>query len=285
MTQAVPPAQTDEPRLAAWEKRLDWPLTGLAIAFLAGYAWLVLDTDLTQRQRWWFDAVLWVVWAVFAADYLVRLWLARRKWRFVRRHVLDLVMIVLPMFRQLRALRLINVLMTLHRQASNDFRGKVSVYVVGATMLVGFTAALAVYDAERDHPDASITTFGDALWWTITTISTVGYGDRYPVTAEGRVVAGALMLSGVALLGTVTATIASLFVERVREDVTEAVDDAVDDAVDAFEVAAENVDEAAESIEDTGRELSREAEAIMAELRRLNARLDALQTSAGPARE
>ena len=82
--------------------------------------------------------------------------------------------------------------------------------------LVGFVAALAVLDAERDAPDASITTFGDALWWTITTISTVGYGDRYPVTVQGRVVAGALMVAGIALLGVVTASIASWFVESVR---------------------------------------------------------------------
>jgi len=73
-----------------------------------------------------------------------------------------------------------------------------------------------VLDAERDAPDASITTFGDALWWTITTISTVGYGDRYPVTVQGRVVAGALMVAGIALLGVVTASIASWFVESVR---------------------------------------------------------------------
>jgi len=76
------------------------------------------------------------------------------------------------------------------------------------------------------RPDASITTFGDSLWWTVTTISTVGYGDRYPVTVEGRIVAAVLMVAGIALLGVVTASIASWFVDTVRatgRDVTEEV--------------------------------------------------------------
>ncbi len=64
-------------------------------------------------------------------------------------------------------------------------------------------------DAERHAENASITTFRDALWWTLTTMSTVGYGDRYPVTAEGRLVAGLLMVGGIALLGVITGTIAS----------------------------------------------------------------------------
>lgn len=255
MTSAVPDAVTDEPAVAEWERRLDWPLTILAVLFLGVYAWSVLDTDQSPRTHWWLEVLLWGTWALFAVDYVVRLWLAQRKWRFVRRHVLDLVVILLPMFRQLRALRVITVLTTLHRQVSDDFRGKVGVYVGGATLLVGLSAALAVYDAERNHPDASITTFGDAVWWTITTISTVGYGDRYPVTWEGRIVAGTLMLAGIALLGTVTATIASLFVDKIR---------VVEDAVEQVEREQEA---------DTG--------VLLAEIRRLHARLDELQQERG----
>jgi voltage-gated potassium channel len=248
----------DEPRVAAWERRLDWPLTVLAAVFLVAYAWSVLDTGLSARATWWLDALLWATWGVFAVDYLVRLVLARRRWRFVYRHLLDLLVIVLPMFRQLRVLRLVTVLITLNRQMRGDFRGRVGVYVGGATALVGFAAALAVYDAEREHPDASITSFGDALWWTITTISTVGYGDRYPVTWQGRLVAGLLMVAGIALLGTVTATIASWFVERARAaaDAVEAVEDAVEAAAEETEV---------------------ELRQVLAELQRLHRRLDELR--------
>lgn len=92
-----------------------------------------------------------------------------------------------------------------------------TLYVGGSTALLLLVAALAVLDAERDARDANITTFGDAAWWALTTMTTVGYGDRYPVTAGGRWVAAGLMVAGVALLGVVTATLASWLVERVSE--------------------------------------------------------------------
>ena len=84
-----------------------------------------------------------------------------------------------------------------------------------ARRLLAFCAALAVLDAERSSPDANITDFGDAIWWAITTMTTVGYGDRYPVTSVGRLVAFGLMIGGIALFGTVTATLASWLVETV----------------------------------------------------------------------
>ncbi len=70
-------------------------------------------------------------------------------------------------------------------------------------------------DAERADPEANIVSFEDALWWALTTITTVGYGDRYPTTDVGRTVAVGLMIAGIAVLGTVTATIASWLIERV----------------------------------------------------------------------
>ncbi len=204
-----------EPRLNAWEARTDLALTGLALAFLASYAWQVLDGGASPRLRLWLEVWLWVVWGVFAVEYLVWLALAEHKWRFVWRHLFDLLVVALPMVRQLRALRLITVFKVINRRIGASFRGQIGVYVGGTTLLVALCASLAVLDAERSAPGASITTFGDALWWTLTTISTVGYGDRYPVTAEGRLVAGALMVGGIALLGVVTGVIASWFVEKI----------------------------------------------------------------------
>ncbi len=76
--------------------------------------------------------------------------------------------------------------------------------------------ALAMLDAERDGR-GPIQSFGDALWWALETITTVGYGDMYPATVEGRFVAVGLMLSGIAVIGVVTATFASWLLERVEE--------------------------------------------------------------------
>lgn len=79
------------------------------------------------------------------------------------------------------------------------------------------TLLLAITDAERGRPGATINGIGDGLWWSITTMTTVGYGDRYPVTTSGRFVAAALMLAGIALLGVVTATVASWLIERIDD--------------------------------------------------------------------
>jgi len=96
----------------------------------------------------------------------------------------------------------------------------------GSAALLVFVGALAVLDAEQSVPDAKILTFGDALWWAVTTITTVGYGDLYPVTAVGRAVAVALMLSGIAVLGVVTASIATWLVQRVSDTTETAVENA-----------------------------------------------------------
>lgn len=80
-----------------------------------------------------------------------------------------------------------------------------------------FVAALAILDAERQGAEPNLTGFGDALWWAVTTVTTVGYGDRYPTTDSGRFIAGGLMLAGIALLGIVTASFASWLLDKVRE--------------------------------------------------------------------
>ena len=211
-------------RLERWDRTAEWPLTAASVLFLAAYAWPILDPDLAPPWRIACDVVAWSTWAAFAVDYVVRLVLAHDRARFVRTHLLDLAVVVLPMLRPLRLLRLITVLSVLNRYAGAALRGRVLTFVGSATVLVMGMAALAVLDAERDHPDANITGFGDAVWWSFATVTTVGYGDRFPVTTTGRAIAAGLMLVGIALLGTVTASVASWLVQTVQqvEDESEA---------------------------------------------------------------
>jgi voltage-gated potassium channel len=208
-------ADPDEPRLEAWERRTDYPLTGLAVLYLVIYAVQVLATRRPDPWWWRLDAALWAVWALFVVDYLIRLVLANRTWRFIYRHPLDLLIVAAPFFRFLRLLRLVAAISTLGRVLRDDFRGRVGSYLIVSVSLLSVVAALGVFEAERDAPDATILTFGDALWWVLTTITTVGYGDLSPVTVEGRLVAAGLMLAGIAVLGTVTAAIATWFLEQV----------------------------------------------------------------------
>ena len=95
-------------------------------------------------------------------------------------------------------------------------QGQILLYVTVTATLFVYIGALAVLDAEQDTPTANITTFGNALWWAVETITTVGYGDYYPVTLPGRLVAVSLMISGITVLGLVTATLASWLLDRVK---------------------------------------------------------------------
>jgi voltage-gated potassium channel len=216
----------------------DWPLTVTALIFLAAYAWQVIGR-MEGSGAFWLEVVMWATWGIFAADYALNLWLAAERSSWFLRNLHELLIVALPFFRPLRLLRLVTLLSVLHRTLGDTLRGRVVTYVVGSATMLVFVGALAVLDVEQYVPDAKIVTFGDALWWAMTTITTVGYGDMYPVTPIGRMVAAALMMSGIAVLGVVTASIASWLVQRV-EDTAEAMAEAEEPArAEVAELVAE----------------------------------------------
>jgi len=208
---------SDESRRQRWDDHADWPLTIAAVLFLIAYAAPILKPDLVSPLPAICQLVTWAAWALFAVDYFARLGLSRDRTAFMRANLLDLAVVVLPLLRPLRLLRLVTLLSVLNRNVGGSMRGRVAVYVGGATSLILLIASLAVLDAERGAKGATITTFGDASWWAFTTVTTVGYGDRYPITGQGRFIAGGLMLAGIALLGIVTASLASWLIDKVRE--------------------------------------------------------------------
>lgn len=201
-----------------WERRSEVPLILLAVAFLVAYAWPVLDPRLEPDLRTVLGAVTWTVWGAFAVDLVARLALAEDRAEYAVRHWYDVALVVLPLLRPLRLLRLVALIRILDRSASSSLAGRVLVYVAGAATLAVGLGALAVLDAERDATEPNITTFGDALWWAATTVTTVGYGDRYPVSTEGRVVAVVLMGVGIGVMGAVIASVTSFILARVEEE-------------------------------------------------------------------
>lgn len=88
-------------------------------------------------------------------------------------------------------------------------------YVIASALILIYTVALSVLSSEKGAPNANITTMGDSLWWATVTITTIGYGDYYPVTVPGRWAAAALMVGGFAVLSMVTAAVSSWLVESV----------------------------------------------------------------------
>ncbi|MGR2752821.1 potassium channel family protein [Agromyces arachidis] len=199
----------------AWQKLVEWPLVVAALVFLVAYSWQVIG-DLQGLEGALAETVIWFTWALFLTDYLVNLVLAPNRGRWFVTHPFDLAIVVLPMLRPLRLLRLVTILALLHRTAGAALRGRVLLYAAGASLLLVYLAALAMLDAERGEPGA-IQTFGEGLWWAFVTITTVGYGDYFPVTPTGQLVAVAIMIGGIALIGVVTATLASWIVEKVGE--------------------------------------------------------------------
>ena len=216
--------------------RLDYLLTALAALFLVAYAWPILQPDLKDGASLACSIAIVATWVAFSVDYVLRLVNASARGRWFWRHLPDLLVLVLPILRPLRLLRLVTLLKVMSRSGSSTLRGRVGLYVGGGATLLGFVAALAALDAERHAPGSSITSFGDALWWAVTTMTTVGYGDTYPVTTTGRLIAIGLMLGGVALLGTVTATIASWLVDSVSQEFQDAAEEEGDER--AGEMAA-----------------------------------------------
>lgn len=209
-------AAVADPRRARWEAAGEVPLTLATVVYLAAYAWPILDPGLSGAWSQACQGAVWATWAVLVVDYVVRLLIASDRRAFVLASPVELATIALPLLRPLRLLRLVTLLGAVDRHAGRTLRGRVGIYVAGSVVLVVFVTSLAVLDAERAGP-GNIRSFGDALWWSMTTISTVGYGDLYPVTTTGRCVAVGLMLAGVALLGIVTAAVASWMIERVAE--------------------------------------------------------------------
>lgn len=205
------------PRLQRWEERAEWPLATIAIIFLAVFSVQVLANP-QGRVEFALEAVLWVTWAVFAVDYGVRLYLAKDRWHWFRRHLLDLVIVSLPLLRPLRLLRLLVLFSALQKAVGGAIRGRVITYTIFTAVLLIYVASLAILDEERGKEGSDINTFGDALWWAITTVTTVGYGDLSPTTARGRVIAVFLMLGGISLVGMITATLASWVIQQVGHD-------------------------------------------------------------------
>ncbi len=177
------------------------------------------------------DAVVvadWSIWAIFALELGLKTWLAPARRTYLRKHWFDVLIVVLPFLRPLRvirsarALRLLRAtrLTTFAARALHSTRSILAEHGLQYVLLVGVVVVLAsaglVTVFERGA-GGTINDLDDGLWWAVTTITTVGYGDKVPVTPEGRGIAMFLMLLGVGLFGVITANLAAFLVSP-KED-------------------------------------------------------------------
>ncbi|MGW1377219.1 potassium channel family protein [Streptomyces sp. NPDC002446] len=207
-----------ETRLQEWEKTAEPYLLIASILFLTAYAVLVLVPGLSPGWHALWVTVTVVSWGVFVVEYLARLLLSADRRHFVRTRWLDLIVTVLPLLRPLRIVETHERLQRHRDRPRLALETRVMTYAGLTSLLLGFAASLAVYHDERDAPHADIRTFGDAVWWAASTLTTTGYGDATPVTARGRVTGVVLMFVGVALVGAVVGSFSSWLLRRFRQE-------------------------------------------------------------------
>jgi voltage-gated potassium channel len=160
----------------------------------------------------------------FLVDFSIRFFKSDDKLRFMRWGWIDLISSI-PMidflrvgrlFRLIRLLRIVRAFRSTNQLLNHLFKNKAQGTLTSVTIiaiLIVFFSAIAILQVEND-PNSNIKTAEDAIWWAYVTITTVGYGDKYPVTSEGRLISVLLMTTGVGLFGTFTAFISSLFLGK-----------------------------------------------------------------------
>jgi voltage-gated potassium channel len=204
VTAVDPQALADDPsgRLTAYLARSQTPLDLLALVTL----WIVVipPGDFGGDAATGAVTVRIALSTIYGIDMAIRTVLARQHWRYLRAHLLGLAVVAVPPLRVVFSLRLVRSIFQ---------RGHLSRFLLAATALV-LNGAIAVYFYERHAAGSNIHTLGQSVWWAITTVTTVGYGDFFPVTPLGQIAASFIMATAILTLAVVTAQVSSTFVEQ-----------------------------------------------------------------------
>jgi voltage-gated potassium channel len=205
-TEPIRAPDADDPagRLASYLARTSTPLDMLALLTL----WIVLvpPSDFgSDHHASTFAAIVRVsLSVVYGIDLAIRSRLAQRHWHYIRTHPLSLVVVLFPPVRVIFSFRLVK---------SVFLRGSLGRFLVAATVLaLNFAIVVDLY--ERHAKGSNIHSLGESIWWAITTVTTVGYGDYFPVTLGGKIAATLIMAIGILTIAVITAQVASSFVDQ-----------------------------------------------------------------------
>ena len=219
-------------KLVTWRKWTDIPLLIVAIGSLPLLLLEIISHRLTSGDKTFLLIVNLTVFLAYAVDYVVEFLVTPEKGRYVRSEWSSLLIVIAQLFailpamsflgflRGARALRvvssftrIIGISMASRSQGRQILKKRATSFAFGLAGFTLITSAVGFTLAEDVGKDGRIQSFFDALWWSGATITTVGYGDIYPITAAGRIIAIFTMLVGISTLAVVTARIAQFLIK------------------------------------------------------------------------
>jgi len=246
---------------------------------ILGFAWLViaivvLTTDLNGSASTALVSALFVLWALLLVEYLVRLVISPDRRGYLKRRWVEPATVVVPPLQSwhfvgMEKMSLLVYEGELRAEAILKHHSLFRVLIAAAGTL--FLGAWLVLLFEEKTKGSNIHSYPDALWWAIVTVTTVGYGDRYPVSAGGRAVAVILMLVGIGLIGVLTATVASVFVKE-----------HTDENKEVYKLGHADLGQRLSVISDRLADVERRLGATPAEMAALDATADAEAVAEGP---
>jgi voltage-gated potassium channel len=195
-------------------------MTALAVVFLVLLI-VQYTMDLSPRANRRVNLAMTLIWAAFGIDFFVRMALAPSKTQFLRNNWIAAVALVIPFFRALRIFTIARASSTVQLSGivSGGKRGTdwlhrtlgvhPALYIGLLTLFIMSLSSASMYAIEHNHPDANILTLGDAIWWTTSTLTTIG-GELYPVSSEGRALAIFIMIYSLGFAGYVAGTFAAV---------------------------------------------------------------------------
>ena len=198
------------------ERVTKYPMAVLGVAWLV-IGVVILTTDAHGSASKALVGTLFGLWTLLLAEYVVRLVVSPDRRGYLKRRWVEPVTVVVPPFQGWHVLGVERVCLLLHEgqlRIESILRHHSLFRVLIAAVGTLFLGSWLVLLFEENAKGSNIHNYPDALWWAIVTVTTVGYGDRFPVSEGGRVVAVVLMLVGIGLIGVLTATVASVFIKE-----------------------------------------------------------------------
>ena len=203
--------------LNKYKKIVFWPANICSLIFLATYSVTNFHLKIAESNLEVFSAINLSIWIFFVVDYFVMLYLSKDRIGFLKSHLIHLLVVLIPFLRLIRLGMLVILIVNSLSNLKNRILVSIPVFTSVATLLFVVVGAASVYDAEYHASGSNIKSPEDAFWWAAVTIFTVGYGDKFPVTTEGRIYGVLLMACGIAIVGTVTASFAGWLISKISQ--------------------------------------------------------------------